>query len=482
MEKIIEEIKKLESISQALEIPVSGRKSLIQSVGNFANDYIDALPHLKSFIEKEVDKEKIEVDGQTQKSIEEILEVFKNEVTETGIRAASGGHVGYIPGGGIFASALGDFLAAVSNEYAGVSYASPGAVAIENEAINWLKKVFSFPDSAIGNLTSGGSIANLIALTAARDKFQIKNSKIPDSVIYLSEQVHHCIHKSLRIIGLEDVQIRYVALDEHFRIKTESLKEQIQADKANGLYPFLVIASAGTTDVGAVDPLDAIATIAVQENLWFHVDAAYGGFFILTSKKKLLQGIERADSLVVDPHKGMFLPYGLGAVLIKDSKAVLHSNHYAANYMQDAIPDDLVQDPANVSPELTKHFRGMRIWLPLQLHGITPFIACLEEKLLLTKYAREQLIEKGFQVGPEPDLSVSYFWYPFNGDANVFNRKLMEYIHEDGTVFLSSTLIKNQFVIRIAILSFRTKLATIDKMLTMIQSCLAKTKMEFAKI
>ncbi|MBS1758704.1 MAG: aminotransferase class V-fold PLP-dependent enzyme [Bacteroidetes bacterium] len=479
MQNIIEQIKKLEATSETLEIPLSQREYLQGKTNAFTNEYIDALPALKSFLDKKANESIIKITDK-QKSIEEVLKIFKDEVLDTGIRAASGGHIGYIPGGGIFASAIGDYLAAVSNEYAGVSYASPGAVAIENEAINWLKKIFSFPETAIGNLTSGGSIANLIALTAARDKFQIKNNKIPFSVIYMSEQVHHCIHKSLRIIGLEDVQIRYVKLDEHYRINPEQLKEQILADKANGLNPFLVIASAGTTDVGAIDPLDDIAAIAAKENLWFHVDAAYGGFFILTSKKNWFKGIEKADSLVVDPHKGMFLPYGLGAVLIKDAKAVLHSNHYAANYMQDALSDDLVNDPANVSPELTKHFRGMRIWLPLQLHGIEPFKACLEEKLLLTKYARKRLIDMGFQVGPEPDLSVSYFWHPFVGDANAFNRKLMQNIHEDGTVFLSSTLIKDQFVIRIAILSFRTKLATIDSMLSMIQACLEKTKKEFA--
>src|SRR5699024_3403913 len=166
------------------------------------------------------------------------------------------GHVGYIPGGGIYASALGDFLAAVSNEYAGMSYASPGAAAIENEVINWLKGIFSFPETAVGNLTSGGSIANLIALTAARDKYKVKNEHITKSVVYLSEQAHHCLKKAMRIIGLEDVIIRQLELDEEYRIDTTMLNKQIEVDMSLGLQPFFIIATAVTTDVVVIHPLE----------------------------------------------------------------------------------------------------------------------------------------------------------------------------------------------------------------------------------
>jgi len=292
----------------------------------------------------------------------------------------------------------------------------------------------------------------------------------------MSEQVHHSTQKALRIIGLEDVIIRYVPLDNNHKIKANDLEKLIARDKLAGLNPFLVVASAGTTDTGAIDPLNEIADITTIHKLWFHVDAAYGGFFILTSKKSLFNGIEKADSIVVDPHKGLFLPYGLGAVLIKDKQAVLHSNQYFANYMQDAQSDDITHSPANVSPELSKHFRGLRLWIPLQIHGIEPFIACLEEKLLLTTYFREKLIEMGFKVGPLPDLSVSYFWYPFETDIDKKNKQLMQAIHNDGSIFLSSSIINKRFVIRIAILSFRTKFSTIDKALNMIAECLKIVK------
>ena len=304
----------------------------------------------------------------------------------------------------------------------------------------------------------------------------IKNAVIEKSVIYTSPQVHHCIQKALRIIGLEDVQIRYLELDEFSRISASDLEQKINIDKSNGLNPFVVIASAGTTDTGAIDPLQDIGKIAKAHNLWYHVDAAYGGFFILVDTvKDRFKGIELADSLVIDPHKGLFLPYGLGAVLVKDKEAVYHSNHYRANYMQDAIDDAMPVNPADVSPELTKHFRSLRMWLSLQLHGIAPFKACLEEKLLLTQYFRQELLKIGFKIGPEPDLSVSYFWYPTNDEnENNFNEKLLKELHNDGEIFLSSTLINEKFVIRMAILSFRTKLETIDRAILMIQRALTK--------
>lgn len=472
MSDLIAKIKHYENISRSLDIPKEQRSIFMNKVLHFTNNFIEELPHALSFIEARVDEKLIEIDTDQTKSMEEILSIFKNEVNEKGLRAASGGHVGYIPGGGIYAGAIGDFLAAISNEYAGVSYASPGATAIENASIKWLKMVFGFPDTAVGNLTSGGSIANMIALTAARDTYKVKNEKISKSVLYLSEHAHYSVRKALKIIGLEDVQIRILALDSNHRICVENLEKQIIEDRNKGLYPFLIIAAAGTTNVGAIDPLNEIADIAQKYSLWFHIDAAYGGFFILTSKKELFNGIEKADSIIVDPHKGMFLPYGLGAVLIKNAKSVLYSHQSSGDYLQDAIIEDLTQDPSNLSPELTKHFRGMRMWLPLQLYGIKPFIACLEEKLLLTQYFRLKLKELGFDLGPEPDLSVSYFWYPFKQEEDKKNKALMDAIHKDGRVFLSSTLINNKFVIRMAILSFRTKKSTIDTALAMIKDAL----------
>ncbi|HHC78767.1 MAG TPA: aminotransferase class I/II-fold pyridoxal phosphate-dependent enzyme [Flavobacteriia bacterium] len=481
MKKLLKQIAQLEKIAAELEPDAAERKAYNTQLHDYTEAFITTLKERPAYTKGDANAQKLAVKKTTQ-PFSKLLETYTKEVVEKGIVASSGGHVGYIPGGGIFTSALADYIVDITNEYAGIHYGSPGAVTLENELVNWLKSLFKFPENAVGNLASGGSIANLTALTAARDKHQIKNEKITKSVVYLSPQVHHCIHKALRIIGLEDVIVRHVDLDKHHKIDTEKLEHLIKTDLNSGLNPFLIVASSGTTDTGAVDPLDTLGDISKKYNLWLHIDGAYGGFFILVdSKKELFKGIEKADSLVIDPHKSLFLPYGLGAVLIKDKSAVYHSNHYFANYMQDAFNEAIV-NPADVSPELTKHFRGLRLWLPLQLHGIAPFKAALEEKLLLTTYFRKLLTASGFEIGPKPDLSVSYFWYPSQSiNQNTFNKKLLEYIHDDGTVFLSSTVLDDKFVIRIAILSFRTKKETIDKAMIMINKCLLQAKDYFNK-
>jgi glutamate/tyrosine decarboxylase-like PLP-dependent enzyme len=465
MEDLIQRITELENISKELDPPELKRNEYLRQIQNYANCFLNGLEVSKAYSDKKADVDALAINGR-KKTLDELLKIYENEVAGKGINAASGRHLGYVPGGGVFTSALADFMADVTNEYAGLYYASPGAAVIENEILNWMKSIFGFPVNAVGSITSGGSIANLIALTAARDHHRIKSDNILKSVIYLSPQTHHSINKALKIIGLEDIIIRYSNLDMYFRIDTEKLEEQIRKDQSNGLNPFLVIATAGTTDTGAVDPLSEIGDIARKNNLWYHIDAAYGGFFILTSQKKdLLKGIEMADSLVTDPHKGLFIPSGSGAVLVKNRKAVLHSHNYSANYMQDATCISTeIYEPENLSPELTRHFRALRIWLPLQLHGIEPFVACLEEKLLLTLYFRNRLSEIGFKTGPVPDLSISYFWYPSKTiDENVFNQKLLKLIHKEGNIFFSSTKINQKFVIRIAVLSFRTDLKIIDK-------------------
>ena len=379
MNDLEQKIRELEQVSNALEPTEKERNLFFDQIRKYAHDFINTLSTKKAFNKAKIDASAFTV-GTKNKNLEEIILTYETEVAHKGINAASGNHLGYIPGGGIFSASLADVLVGVSNEYAGMHFASPGGVAMENELIRWMSSIFGYPETAVGNLTSGGSIANLIALTSARDKHKIKGSKIEQSVIYLSEQTHHCIQKALRIIGLEDIIIRYVKIDRRSKIITTDLSRLITKDISMGLSPFLVVGSAGTTDTGAIDPLEDIAHICQTHKLWFHVDAAYGGFFMLVdNKKQAFKGIELSDSLVVDPHKGLFLPYGIGAVLIKDKEAVFHSHHQTANYMQDALQEASPINPADVSPELTKHFRGVRMWLPLQLHGIKPFKACLEE-------------------------------------------------------------------------------------------------------
>ena len=202
---IISKLNELNTISQKLDIQESERIKMTKSVTSYTNQFIAGLDTAKAFIEK--DASSLEITNQ-KKTLDELLDLYQKEVAETGINAASGKHLGYIPGGGVFTAALADFIAAITNPYASVHYASPGAATIENEVVNWLKSIFSFPKNAIGCLSSGGSISTLIAFTAARDKHKVKNEFICKNVVYLSEQVHHSTQKALRIIGLEDIIIR----------------------------------------------------------------------------------------------------------------------------------------------------------------------------------------------------------------------------------------------------------------------------------
>ncbi|MGZ3952169.1 MAG: pyridoxal phosphate-dependent decarboxylase family protein [Flavisolibacter sp.] len=411
--------------------------------------------------------------GENGKTIESILEVLKTEVDAVGISSASGRHLGFIPGGGLWASALADMLGDVSNKYSGIAFSGPGSVKIEAQVIQWMTGIVGYPANAFGNLTSGGSIANLIAIKAARDSHSINSANVTQAVVYCGEQTHHSIYKALDIVGLKEVVLRKIPLTENFRLDIEQLKQQLQKDKASGLQPFLIVASAGTTDTGAVDPLDAIADIAEQHHAWFHVDAAYGGFFILLEEmKQKFKGIERSNSVVLDPHKTLFLPFGSGAVLLRDKNDLLASNSSKASYLADTEDFDDI-NPADTGIELTRPNRGLRIWLPLQLHGLASFKACLEEKIELSNYFYQEISKLGFETGPQPDLTVSIFRCP--GDAgNLKNQNLVDSIHKDGRVFLSSTTIKGKLWLRCAVVSHRTHKPEIELTLKMLAENLQK--------
>jgi len=383
-----------------------------------------------------------------------------------------------VPGGGIFHAALGDYLAAATNRYAGIFFANPGAVRIENILIRWMCKMVGYPEGALGNLASGGSIANLIAITTAREYHGIKSADVPSSVIYLTQQVHHCVQKALRIAGLGEAILHYIPMDAGYRMDALALQSAIAADRSAGHRPFMVAASAGTTDTGAIDPLDDIADIAHTEGLWYHVDAAYGGFFMLAEElRPRFKGIERSDSIAIDPHKGLFLPYGLGAVLIRNLDAQFKAHYYTANYLQDALDAGSEPSPADLSPELTKHFRGLRMWLPLQLLGLAPFRAAIQEKILLCRYAYDKIQEMGFAVGPPPDLSIFVFRYvPNDQDPCTFNEKLVHQVQEDGRVFLSSTRIDGVYWIRFAVLSFRSHKQEVDLCLGILKNFISPPK------
>ncbi|MGK7391171.1 MAG: pyridoxal phosphate-dependent decarboxylase family protein [Candidatus Cyclobacteriaceae bacterium M2_1C_046] len=468
-------LKKLEEEGRKLEPSPDERKKIRDQVIEYTEGFINDLPDLDKMPTYQLSKDKGSgiLDHPVGKpyDLEKLISIVKSNVDSEGLNPASGGHLGYIPGGGIYTSSLGDYWADITNRYAGVFFANPGAVRMENHLIDWMKSMIGFPKDALGNLASGGSIANLIAIVTAREAKNLRPRDYENAVVYLSPQTHHCVDKALNIAGLQHAKWRKVPLDEQYRMKPDMLQILIEEDRANGLNPWMVIASAGTTDTGAIDPLDELADIAEKENLWLHVDGAYGAFFVLLEEfKNKLDALSRADSVVMDPHKGLFMPYGTGVVLVKNGEAIKQAFSYSANYMQDTVQHLDETSPAEVSPELTKHFRGLRMWLPLMLHGVGPFKACLKEKILLARYFYEQLDkEKSWELGPYPQMSVVTFRYiPEEGDINEFNQELIRKIHEDGRVFLSSTRVNGKFIIRLAVLSFRTHKETIDFALKML--------------
>ncbi|MGZ8408258.1 MAG: pyridoxal phosphate-dependent decarboxylase family protein [Caulobacteraceae bacterium] len=401
------------------------------------------------------------------RNMAEILSVLEDQVDHSGVTATSPRFLGYIPGGGLYHAALGDYLAAVSNRYSGVAFAGPGAARVENGLVAWLAGVIGYPETARGSLASGGSIANLAAIVTARDA-KLSGAAVEHSTVYLTDQAHHSLAKALHIAGLSTVQVRTVPVDARWRMRALELEAMIEADKAAGLRPWLVVGSAGTTNSGAVDPLPDIAEIARQHDLWFHVDGAYGGLFALCEEARpILRGIEQADSVTVDPHKTLFLPYGTGAVLVRDGVSLLKAFSADADYIENILDEPAGLSPADVSPELTRHFRGLRLWLPLQLAGVSAFRAAMSEKLLLARYFHKRLSEiADFEVGPEPDLSVVVFRYrPDAADPDAVNAELQRRVQHDGRIFISSTRLNGSLTLRCAILSFRTHLADIDETL-----------------
>jgi glutamate/tyrosine decarboxylase-like PLP-dependent enzyme len=470
---MLEKIRELERVARRLDPSADQRHHLLREAGGYAENFprrLDAQPAyvpdsgLDGFSRFPLAEEPAELRA--------LLEFYAREVDTTGILPASGGQLGYIPGGGLFPSALGDFLAGISNRYSGVAFAGPGAARMEGALLRWMAELVGYPAEAAGDLTSGGSIATLSAVVTARDAHEITPDRAARSCIYLTTQAHHCIGKALHVAGVGAAQRRIVPMDERFRMDVAKLERLIAEDQRSGLNPWLAIASAGTTDTGAVDPIIEIADLAKRHGLWFHADAAYGGFFLLCEEgREAIQGLQRADSIVMDPHKGLGVPYGTGAVLVRDGKLLARSNAYYADYMQDAKglepAPDTPYSPADYSLELTRPFRGPRLWFPLKLFGLAAFRAALAEKIWLARYFHQRLREiDGFEPGPFPDLSVMTFRYnPRRGDADEFNRRLLRAVHEDGRVFITSTRLHGAFTLRLAVLNFRTHLQHIQYLL-----------------
>ena len=401
------------------------------------------------------------------RSLESILAEVE-EAGRSGVFHPSGGHLSYIPNAGLYTAALAEFLAAGLNRYTGVSGAAPGMSAIEHGMVRWMASLFEMGDSASGVIVSGGSMANLTGVVAARTARL--GDEFTKGVIYVTRHTHHSVEKAARIAGFRKDQIHEVGIDNELRMDPDALSAAIAADRAAGRDPFLVVGSAGTTDTGTVDPLPALAGIVADEGLWLHVDAAYGGFFQLTERgRAALKGIERADSISIDPHKGLSVPFGVGALLVRDEAHLIDANQGRGAYLREEDHDSGIRDIASLGPELTRPFRAMQMWLPLHLHGVAPFRDALDSSLDLAEYAHRRLLDiDGLEVAWKPDLSVVAF--RFEDDA--LGRLALETMNRERVVHLSPTTIEDRFVLRFAILNRRTTHDHLDHAIDVIEKTL----------
>ena len=464
IDKLRGEIERLRAATRPLEPDSEARRALGGQALDHALNVLEGVedaPSLRPATEafsQQLDTEFTEEGREAS----DVLDYVGACIEKPGIATTSPRFMGYIPGGGLFHSALGDMLAAASNKYSGFAPAAPGAVRIENACVAWLTSVIGYPETAAGTLTSGGSLANLTAMVAARDARDADGG----GAVYLTRFAHHCVDKALHIAGRGRAPRRTIGTDSNYRMSVDALEQALEEDRRNGVRPWLVVASAGTVDTGSIDPLPEIAELSQRYDAWLHVDGAYGGLFSLCDEGKAkLRGIEQADSVALDPHKTLFLPYGTGAAIVRDGQHLLDSFSASADYIKPFSETDVGPSPADLSPELTRHFRAMRLWLPVQIAGIAAFRAAQSEKLALARYFHARLSElDGWDPGPSPDLSVVAFRFlPKSGDVDDFNERLIKYVQDEGRVMLSGTRIDGKYHLRCAILCFRTHIEHVDE-------------------
>jgi aromatic-L-amino-acid decarboxylase len=413
-------------------------------------------------------------------AIEPLLDVLFDEYIPRSFNAPSPGYLAYIPGGGVFPAALADFIADTTNRYTGVWQAAPALVQLEANALDWLRSWMGFPEGARGLFTTGGSMANFNALLCARERHL--GPEIRRGVVYTSDQAHHSVLKAAKMAGIMPDRVRAIACDERYRLPLDDLAAVIARDRADGLAPFAVVSSAGTTNTGAVDPLAAIADLCAAEGLWHHVDGAYGAFFNLCDEgRAVLGGMERADSLTLDPHKGMFLPYGTGALLVRDGAALRAAHEATADYLPTMPHPEEFYDPSQHGPDLSRGFPGLRVWLTVKLFGAAAYRGAVAEKRALAVEAFERLaVLPGLVMDAAPELSLFPFHVTWPGASlaqeDTATRQLMARTTARGRVMLTGAIARGRYLGRVCVLSFRTHAEHIDALVEDVQAALAEVR------
>jgi len=366
----------------------------------------------------------------------------------------------FVPSPSNWIGVLADALAAGTNVFAGTWFESSGPAMVELVTIDWLRRWCGLGEEAGGLFTSGGSVANLTALAVARD------DRLGDDpsggVAYASDQAHSAVGRAIRILGLGPEGTRTLPSDERFRLPVDAVAAAVAEDRAAGRRPFCVVASAGTTNTGAVDPLDELADLCRREGMWLHVDAAYGGAAVLCeSGRRALKGLGRADSLALDPHKWLFQPFEIGCVLVRDRRLLLETFHVTPEYLEDVEGRLEETNFADYGVQLTRGFRALKLWMSIQVYGVDAFRGAVARGIGAAERARARLEESGrWEIVTPASLGIVTFrWRPRDGDdvrAGAVTRGLVEASLEDGFTLVTSTRLRGRTVLRMCTINPRT--------------------------
>jgi aromatic-L-amino-acid decarboxylase len=373
----------------------------------------------------------------------------------------------FIPSPSNFVSVMADALAAGFNVFSGTWLESSGPTEVELVTVDWLRQLCGLPDTTGGLFVSGGSMANLTALAIARET-KLRN-RIANAVVYCSDQTHSSVDRGLRVLGFKPAQIRKLPSDEGLRLAMPKLRSAMIADRATGKNPFCVVANVGTTNTGAVDPLPALADFCRDEGLWLHADGAYGAAAVLCDEKhSLLEGLERVDSLVFDPHKWLFQPHEMGCVLVSDGRRMRETFRMVREYTKDVERSEEEVNLQDCGIQMTRGFRALKLWMSLKVFGLDAFREGIARGIALAGLAEEALRTlPDWEIVTPAQLGVLTFRYvPVSwsaAEADTLNLRLVQEMIEDGFAMVSSTVLRGRTVLRICTNNPRTTEADIRK-------------------
>ena len=366
----------------------------------------------------------------------------------------------FIPSPSNYVSVLADALAIGFNVFQGTWIESSGPSVVELVVIDWLRQLCGMPKTTGGLCVSGGSMANLTGLAVARHVRL--GDRVEGAVIYVSDQTHSSIERGLKMLGFSAGQIHKLPSDAHFRLDVAALQEAVAADRAAGRTPFCVIATAGTTNTGSIDPLDALATFCRAETLWLHVDGAYGAAAVLCEEgRAALHGLGRVDSLTLDPHKWLFQPYEIGCVLVRERRWLNETFSVHPEYLQDTLGPEEEVNFADYGIQLTRYFRALKLWMSMKVFGLAAFREAVEHGFRLAEAAERMVREMDdWEVITPAQMAILSFRYAPPGrtpsDLDALNLKIVATMLDDGFAMLTTSVLRGRVVIRLCPINPRT--------------------------